>query len=58
MKYLILVSTLLLGACGTLNAGIDGVQGIVNSSLEAVGTGLQGIAVAAGEDISGATKQK
>lgn len=58
MKYLVIVSALLLGACGTLNAGIDGVQGIANSSLGAIGTGLQGIAVAAGEDISGATKQK
>jgi len=58
MKYLILVPALLLGACGTMNAAIDGTQGIINGTLESVGTGLQGMAVAAGEDISGATKQK
>jgi hypothetical protein len=59
MKYLIIVATiLLLGACGTMNAAIDGTQGIINGTLESVGTGLQGMAVAAGEDISGATKQK
>ena len=41
-----------------MNAAIDGTQGIINGTLESVGTGLQGMAVAAGEDISGATKQK
>tara|TARA_R110000764_G_scaffold13598_3_gene39309 strand:- start:373 stop:561 length:189 start_codon:yes stop_codon:yes gene_type:complete len=54
MKYLILVSALLLGACGTMNAAIDGTQGIINTTLGAVGDGVADIAVAAGADVRGA----
>ena len=54
MKYLILVSALLLGACGTMNAAIDGTQGIINTTLGAVGDGVADIAVAAGADVKGA----
>lgn len=55
MKYLILVSALLLlSACGTMNAAIDGTQGIINTTLGAVGDGVADIAVAAGADVRGA----
>ena len=54
MKYLILVSALLLGACGTMNAAIDGTQGIINNTLGGVGTAVADIAVAAGADVKGA----
>ena len=54
MKYLILVSALLLGACGTMNAAIDGTQDIVNKTIGGVGTAVADIAVAAGQDVKGA----
>jgi|TARA_R110000765_G_scaffold184021_1_gene289816 uncharacterized lipoprotein YajG len=55
MKYLIIVSALLLlSACGTMNAAIDGTQGIINTTLGAVGDGVADIAVAAGADVRGA----
>jgi hypothetical protein len=54
MKYLIIVSALLLGACGTMNAAIDGTQKMVNSTLGGVGNTVADIAVAAGQDVKGA----
>ena len=55
MKYLSLVSAvLLLSACGTMNAAIDGTQGIINNTLGGVGTAVADIAVAAGQDVKGA----
>tara|TARA_R110002074_G_scaffold212023_1_gene381508 strand:+ start:613 stop:879 length:267 start_codon:yes stop_codon:yes gene_type:complete len=57
MKYLILVSALLLGACGTMNAAIDGTQGIINGTLGGVGTAVADIATAAGADVSGAVSK-
>jgi NADPH:quinone reductase-like Zn-dependent oxidoreductase len=57
MKYLILVSALLLGACGTMNAAIDGTQGIINGTLGGVGTAVADIATAAGADVSEAVSQ-
>tara|TARA_B110000977_G_C10901435_1_gene425445 strand:+ start:341 stop:610 length:270 start_codon:yes stop_codon:yes gene_type:complete len=58
MKYLILVSALLLlSACGTMNAAIDGTQGIINGTLGGVGTAVADIATAAGADVSGAVSK-
>jgi predicted small secreted protein len=54
MKYLILVSALLLGACGTMNAAIDGTQTMVNNTLGGVGNTVADIAVAAGQDVKNA----
>ena len=53
MKYLIIVSTLLLGACGTMNAAIDGTQEMVNTTLGAVGNTVANITVAVGQDVKG-----
>ena len=50
MKYLILVSALLLlSACGTMNAAIDGTQGIINGTLGGVGTAVADIAPQLGQ---------
>jgi hypothetical protein len=53
MKYLIIVSALILGACGTMNAAIDGTQAMVNKTLGGVGNTVADIAVAAGQDVKG-----
>ena len=53
MKYLIIVSALLLGACGTMNAAIDGTQAMVNNTLSGVGNTVADITVAVGQDVKG-----
>jgi starvation-inducible outer membrane lipoprotein len=53
MKYLVIVSALLLGACGTMNAAIDGTQDMVNNTLGGVGNTVADITVAVGQDVKG-----
>lgn len=53
MKYLVIVSALLLGACGTMNAAIDGTQAMVNNTLGGVGNTVADITVAVGQDVKG-----
>lgn len=52
MKYVISGLLFLVTGCTTFNATVDGAQGVVNKTVEAVGDGVADVTSAVGKDIT------